>query len=190
MAYPLYVREKARQLRRKEQLTIDQLAERLALPRTTIYYWVRDLPIPRSGPGGGFGEQARRKGNRRMQANYRRIREQAYELGYWEFPRLASDPTFRDFVCLYIAEGYKRSRNTVSIANSDPGSSSSQTVGCAVSRGDLLTTAFNTTRTRGLTTWHRFGVISFRSHQPKSGFSASRIAANPNFASGGARTAC
>jgi hypothetical protein len=121
MAYPLYVREKARQLRRKEQLTIDQLAERLALPRTTIYYWVRDLPIPRSGPGGGFGEQARRKGNRRMQANYRRIREQAYELGYWEFPRLASDPTFRDFVCLYIAEGYKRSRNTVSIANSDPG---------------------------------------------------------------------
>lgn len=29
-------------------------------------------------------------------------------------------PTFRDFVVLYIAEGYKRSRNTVAIANSDP----------------------------------------------------------------------
>jgi hypothetical protein len=33
---------------------------------------------------------------------------------------LAADPTFRDFVCLYIAEGYKRNRNVVSIANSDP----------------------------------------------------------------------
>jgi hypothetical protein len=33
---------------------------------------------------------------------------------------LASDPTFRDFVCLYIAEGYKRSRHSVSLANSDP----------------------------------------------------------------------
>jgi hypothetical protein len=28
--------------------------------------------------------------------------------------------TFRDFVCLYIAEGYKRNRNVVSICNSDP----------------------------------------------------------------------
>ena len=120
MAYPPYVREKARELRRTRQLTIDQLAERLALPRTTIYYWVKDMPIPRSGPGGGFSESARRKGNRAMQTKYRRIREEAYELGYWEFHRLAQDPSFRDFVCLYIAEGYKRSRNTVSIANSDP----------------------------------------------------------------------
>jgi hypothetical protein len=29
-------------------------------------------------------------------------------------------PTFRDFVVLYIAEGYKRNRNRVSIGNSDP----------------------------------------------------------------------
>jgi hypothetical protein len=32
---------------------------------------------------------------------------------------LARLPTFRDFVCLYIAEGYKKNRNTVSVANSD-----------------------------------------------------------------------
>lgn len=30
------------------------------------------------------------------------------------------EPTFRDFVCLYIAEGYKRDRNVASLANSDP----------------------------------------------------------------------
>jgi hypothetical protein len=58
-------------------------------------------------------------GNKAMQAKYKRLREEAYELGYWEFPRLCELDTFRDFVCLYIAEGYKRSRNTVSIANSD-----------------------------------------------------------------------
>ena len=46
--YPSYLREKARQLRHERKLTIDQLAECLALPRTTIYYWVRDLPIPRT----------------------------------------------------------------------------------------------------------------------------------------------
>ncbi len=43
--------KKARSLRLERRLTIDELAARLALPRTTIYYWVRDLPIPGSGPG-------------------------------------------------------------------------------------------------------------------------------------------
>jgi hypothetical protein len=50
---------------------------------------------------------------------YRRRREQAYEQGREEFARFAAQPTFRDFVCLYVAEGYKRQRNTVSLCNSD-----------------------------------------------------------------------
>jgi transcriptional regulator with XRE-family HTH domain len=113
MAYPLYVREKARQLRREQHLSIDEIAERLALPRTTVYYWVRGMPLGR-----------RRRDNphpgaRRMVAKHRRLREEAYELGHWEFPRLLKHPTFRDFVALYIAEGYKRNRNTVRICNSD-----------------------------------------------------------------------
>jgi hypothetical protein len=36
------------------------------------------------------------------------------------YEHLIQDPSFRDFVCLYIAEGHKRSRHEVSIANSDP----------------------------------------------------------------------
>jgi hypothetical protein len=120
MAHPAYLREKARQLRRTNALTIDQLAERLALPRTTVYYWVRDLPLPSSGSGGEWPASARRKGTGAMQAKFRRIREEAYELGRWEFRRLIALPTFRDFVCLFITEGYKRNRNTVSVANSDP----------------------------------------------------------------------
>lgn len=55
-----------------------------------------------------------------MVAKYKRLREEAYELGRWEFERLTRHPTFRDFVSLYIAEGYKRNRNVVSICNSDP----------------------------------------------------------------------
>jgi hypothetical protein len=70
--YPPYLREKARQLCRERKLTIDQLAECLALPRTTIYHWVRDLPIPRKWP-----DAARRAGNRAMQQKYRLLREAA-----------------------------------------------------------------------------------------------------------------
>lgn len=57
MAYPSYLKEKARTLRCERDMSIDDLAERLAL---------------------------------------------------------------RDFVCLYIAEGYKRNRGVVSPGNSDP----------------------------------------------------------------------
>lgn len=113
MAYPRYVREKARKLRRDKHLSIDEIAERLALSRTTVYYWVRGMPLGRRR------RDNPQPGARKMLAKHRRLREEAYELGYWEFPRQLKHPTFRDFVALYIAEGYKRNRNTVTICNSD-----------------------------------------------------------------------
>jgi excisionase family DNA binding protein len=41
-------------MRIERKLTIDQLAEQLALSRSTVYFWVRDLPIPGSGSGTGW----------------------------------------------------------------------------------------------------------------------------------------
>jgi hypothetical protein len=119
MAHASYLRDKARSLRIERKLTIDELAERLALSRSTVYYWVRDLPILGSGAGGAFGAATRRKGTHAMQRKYRLLREAAYREGVETFEELALDPTFRDFVALYLAEGYKRDRNRVSIANSD-----------------------------------------------------------------------
>jgi hypothetical protein len=55
-----------------------------------------------------------------MQRKYRVLREEPYKQGLGEYEALAADPTFRDFVCLYIAEGYKRRLHTVQICNSDP----------------------------------------------------------------------
>ena len=79
-----------------------------------------DLPIPGLGSGTGWPADAQRKGTLAMQRKFRLLREEAYREGLASFDELAADPTFRDFVCLYIAEGYKRNRNTIAICNSDP----------------------------------------------------------------------
>jgi hypothetical protein len=107
-------------MRTDRRFRLDQIAERLALPRTTIYYWIKDLPVPNEVSHSDKRRAARRRASLAMQRTYRLRREAAYREGEESFDELARDPTFRDFVALYIAEGYKRGRNEVSICNSDP----------------------------------------------------------------------
>lgn len=116
MAHPAYIREKARELRVAKRLTLDELADRLALPRTTIYHWVRDIPIGRTERR----SRAAYRGGQASRRIHRHRREAAYAQGQREYPELLHEATFRDFVCMYIGEGYKRNRNVVAIGNSDP----------------------------------------------------------------------
>ena len=117
VAHSAHVRTKALELRTSRGLTIDEIASRLALPRSTSYGWVghhriRRRPV-RLTPQG--------KGAAAVKRKHRRLREAAYLQGVEEFlVLLERDVTFRDFICFYLAEGYKRDRNVVSIANSDP----------------------------------------------------------------------
>jgi hypothetical protein len=115
VTHPPYLRDKARSLRAEKRLSLDEIAERLALPKTTVWYWISDIPLarPRANPG-------QRKATAAMQAKWKAKRDTAYAAGVRSWPILSADPTFRDFVGLFLAEGYKRDRNVVSVANSDP----------------------------------------------------------------------
>lgn len=104
-------------MRVERDLTIDEIAERLAISRTTVYYWLKDIPLsekntrPRKLAQIRAGEASR--------AKHQKLRDEAYASGAAEWETLVMEPTFREFVALYIAEGYKRNRNVVQIANSD-----------------------------------------------------------------------
>lgn len=112
-----HLRQKAIELRTQHQMSLDEIVERLQLPRGTIYYWIKDIPIPRRRPEQNYAQQI---GTKAMQAKFAALRQQAYEQGCAEAPEFMQDPTFRDFVVLYMAEGAKRNRNRVSFVNSDP----------------------------------------------------------------------
>ena len=109
-----HIRDKAIRLRTEQQLTLDEITERLSLPKTTIYHWIKDLPAPprRQHPG-------QRQGTEAMQAKFAALRDAAYQQGVNEASTLLQDLTFRDFVVLYMAEGSKKNRNRVEFVNSD-----------------------------------------------------------------------
>jgi transcriptional regulator with XRE-family HTH domain len=94
MAYPAYLRERARELRVKNKLSLNEIAERLALPKTTVYYWIKDLPLGRERRW----SVGQRKGNRSMQNKWRLLREAAYAQGQREWDELSKIPTFRDLL--------------------------------------------------------------------------------------------
>ncbi|HZK16341.1 MAG TPA: hypothetical protein VFC52_07125, partial [Solirubrobacterales bacterium] len=120
MAYPKRTREWVRQLRREESLSLDELARRAAVPRGTVYRWVRDLPIATTGPGGGFSEVARSRGTEVMRDNWRRTREVAYLAGLEAFAELRGETGFRAFVTAYTASGRRHGHQVASFAHSDP----------------------------------------------------------------------
>jgi len=111
-----HLREKAIELRSQHNLTLDELVERLGLPRTTIYYWIKDLPIPRTEQQSAARQRASDANRDRARAK----RDAAYQQGWEEASTLLADPVFRDFVVLYMGEGGKKNRNRVVIVNSDP----------------------------------------------------------------------
>jgi hypothetical protein len=55
-----------------------------------------------------------------MQTKYASLRGSTYEATYREASHLLEDRDIRDFVVLYLAEGYRKDRNSVSFTNSNP----------------------------------------------------------------------
>jgi hypothetical protein len=121
MTHPPYLREKARELRVNNKMSLDEIAECLALGKTTVWYWIKDLPDPairlRDSEGRRRGREIVASKNRERA---KAARDRAYRQGWDEFSSLDAEPGFRDFVCMYIGEGFKRSRNSLALANSDP----------------------------------------------------------------------
>jgi hypothetical protein len=93
MACPADLRAKARELRLTKHLSLDEIAEHLSLPKTTVYYWIKDLPLGRER------RESPHNGTRAMQAKYRRLRTAAYEQGRVEYDELLGLSTFPRLRC-------------------------------------------------------------------------------------------
>lgn len=99
---------------RKRGLSLEEICDRLNLSKTTVYYWIKGIPLqrPRRVCCIAAGIAVKEK--------YKKLRDAAYNEGVAEADALFKNILFRDFIIAYMCEGYKKCRNAVCIANSDP----------------------------------------------------------------------
>lgn len=110
-----HLREKAIYLRTIQNCSLDDIADSLTVSRSTVYYWVKDIPIARTLKQ----TEAQKAGTAAMVAKCAARRQEAYEATYRVAATLLQDPDIRDFTVLYLAEGYRKDRNRVSFSNSN-----------------------------------------------------------------------
>ncbi len=113
-----HLRAKAVELR-AGGMALGDICERLGLGKTTVYYWIKEIPFTGKRSSPRF-TKARLKASRTNSEKYRKLREQAYEEAWATAEADLQDRQLRDFVVLYMAEGFKRTRHKVEICNSSP----------------------------------------------------------------------
>lgn len=110
-----HLRDKARKWR-SDGVSLCEISRRLMLGKGTVHYWVKDIQKPDVTPLKPNQAAATRAFSRKCAEK----RQMAYQEGVEGFTSLCEDPSFRDFVMLFLTEGYRRCRNMVAIANSNP----------------------------------------------------------------------
>lgn len=117
-----HLREKALCLR-KDGKSLNDICEMLNRSKTTVYYWIKDVEIINKNAFLNTRKQKINKAQKNAALSTRRkfkllhdvAREEAIK--FWEENKEKQD--FILFVMLYWCEGYKRTKHTCSVVNSD-----------------------------------------------------------------------
>ena len=98
-----HIKEKAIQLRVEKNLKVREIAEMLSVSVGKVSEWLRDYP---ARPREKVRTPAQLDADERNRERAAAKRQEAYDEGWAEAPELFKDPEFRDFINLYLAEGF------------------------------------------------------------------------------------
>jgi len=97
---------------RMEGLALQEICKRLSLSKGTVYHWIKDIPLQRRHRGSS--------GHRiKISHAFADKRKKAYVSGMEMFSSLSLEASFRDFILLYMTEGYRKGINSVAVGNSN-----------------------------------------------------------------------
>jgi hypothetical protein len=107
---------------RLQEMSLTEICKRTSLSKGTIYYWIKDLPRPESTKTVPLDKRQKslKKARAANTAKHKAKREKAYKDAAKTMHIDLKDQSLRDFVVTYLGEGYRRSRHTVAVSNSNP----------------------------------------------------------------------
>lgn len=112
------MRELAKKMR-IEGHTLTDICESLKKSKGTVHSWIKEIPYT---PNKRTSRQkdSQIKASIAMQRKYKILRDEAYQEFWNKKDELLSDIFLRDFINIYLTEGYRKNRNSVAVANSNP----------------------------------------------------------------------
>jgi len=120
------LREKAIKLRVEDEFSYSEIKKQLGVSKSTLSYWLRDYPLSEKKikelrrRGWEKGEASRERYRNTMREKVKRLEEEIYKKELNFFSCLSEESLYVAGLMLYLAEGGKRGRYRISLANTDP----------------------------------------------------------------------
>src|SRR3989338_4494728 len=118
-------REKAVRMRTDQQMGYGMISKELGVPKSTLSYWLKDLPLSAERvlelrrEAWGRGEASRELFRQTMRKKRELRDEQVYREQKKKLGVLSRQSLFVAGLMLYLAEGGKKDRYVVAISNTD-----------------------------------------------------------------------
>lgn len=115
--------------KRRKGATLSELVEHFGMKKTTIYYWIKDIPAGQPSEAVAAARFAARSAaqikrskaaGKVIKANAAKKRQEAYDQAMAEAPELFKVEGFRDFIAMYHGEGTRARRGEVELCNGNP----------------------------------------------------------------------
>ena len=119
------LRQKAINLRIKENLSYSEIKKRLKVSKSTLSYWLRDYPLSAEKIlelrqlGWSKGEASREKYRETMRQKKEDENKKEYLIQKKKMAKLSTEAYFVAGLMLYLAEGAKKKEGTIVLANTD-----------------------------------------------------------------------
>lgn len=120
------LREQAVSLRVEKEWSYTQIREKLSIPKSTLSYWLRDLPLSEKRitelrkKSWLKGEASRERYRNTMREKKEEKRRNIYKEESYKFKEINDQSYYVAGLMLYLAEGSKTKDSQINIANTDP----------------------------------------------------------------------
>lgn len=118
-----HIREKAVYFR-EQGYTLPEICDRLKKGKSSVHYWIKNVEILKKNV---FIKKCREhtalaqiKASEATRKKYKVIRDSYHKEAVDDSPEMFKNKSFRDFIILYITEGFRRTKGCLALGNSNP----------------------------------------------------------------------